>query len=106
MSKRYRSFSILFALAMSAAFVFAVHASHSVDAKITLRHPVELSAENRAFVRSLPKLKVSAYQHIPPLSFYDQQAAEYQGISVDTFRFIAEQMGLSYQFVDDDGFYV
>lgn len=106
MSKRYRPFSILLALAMSAVFTFAVHARHSFDTNITLRHPIELSAEERAFVRSLPQLKVSAYQHIPPLSFYDQQAAEYQGISVDTFRFIAKQIGLSYQIVDDDGFYV
>ncbi len=73
---------------------------------ISLRYPVEISAEERDFVQALPTLQVSPYQHIPPVSFYDAQTESFQGISVDVFRFIAEHIGLSYHFVVDEGLYV
>lgn len=73
---------------------------------ISLLHSVELNADDRAFVRSVPTLYVSAYRHLPPMSSYDPLSGEYHGISIDVFRFIADQIGLSYQFYHDDGAYV
>ena len=107
MSQIYRVIALQFALAISALCIGSVCAGQQSTAPvISLRYPVEISAEERAFVQALPTLQVSPYQHIPPVSFYDAQTESFQGISVDVFRFIAEHIGLSYHFVVDEGLYV
>lgn len=107
MSQIYRVIALQFALAISALCIGSVCAGQQSTAPvISLRYPVEISAEERAFVQALPTLQVSPYQHIPPMSFYDAQTESFQGISVDVFRFIAEHIGLSYHFVVDEGLYV
>lgn len=102
----YRTCYILIAMLLSFSYITFAQVLPADNSSIKLRHPVELSADDLAFVRSLPILHVSAYRHLPPMSFYNQLSGKYEGISIDIFDFIAEQIGLSYQFYDDSGGYV
>lgn len=106
MLRLYRTCYILIGMLLSFSYITFAQVLPADNSSIKLRHPVELSADDLAFVRSLPILHVSAYRHLPPMSFYDQLSGKYEGISIDIFAFIAEQIGLSYQFYDDSGGYV
>ncbi|HKM36622.1 MAG TPA: GGDEF domain-containing protein [Thiopseudomonas sp.] len=106
MDALYRVVCFLLVLAISTISSASVRVLPSSDHLITLNAPVELSADDLAFVRSIPTLQVSAYRHIPPLSFLDEATGQYQGISIDVFRFIADQIGLSYDFYEEGGLYV
>lgn len=106
MDTLYRAICLLLVLAMSAISFASAGVLPPNDYSITLKKPVELSADDLAFVRSIATLQVSAYRHIPPMSFYDEATAQYQGISIDVFRFIADQIGLSYEFYEQGGAYV
>ena len=99
MHKFFRACGLLLVLAISAFFPFSVNANQHLEAKITLQRPVQLSAEEQLFVSALPTLTVASHKQAPPLSLYDRHADKYTGISVDLFCFIANQIGLSYQFV-------
>lgn len=95
----FYKFSALIVLTISAMYVVVANPTLSFDQKITLREEVILTAEEQALIRSLPTLKVSAYQRAPPFSLYNRRINQYEGISVDVFCFIADQIGLSYEFV-------
>lgn len=99
MRSLFYNFSVLLVLAISIMFVVFAKASLPLEQTITLRESVVLSAEEQALIRSLPPLKVSAYQQAPPLSLHNRQSNQFLGISVDVFRFIAEQIDLPYEFV-------
>ena len=83
------------------ALDFSTDPEQPIEKLITLRKPVILSVEEQLFVGSLAPLKISSHEQAPPLSLYDRSSGQYNGISVDVFRFIADQIGLSYQFVSD-----
>ena len=106
MYKFYRTDRVLLTLFISVLSVCFAQASQTFNTHITLRHPVELSAEQQALVRSLPPLKIGTYQHWPPLAMYDQKTDEYEGISIDIFRFIADEIGLPYQLVSYKDLYI
>lgn len=86
--------------------IASAHALETYNTNVILLHSVELNADDLAFVRSIPTLQVSAYWHLPSMSSYDPLSGKYHGISIDVFRFIADQIGLSYQFYNDEGGYV
>lgn len=67
---------------------------------ISLTEAVLLTHDERAFIKSLPRLKVATYPQAPPLSLLNEHTGELEGISVDIFRFIAEQLHLSYELID------
>lgn len=90
MRSLFYNFSVLLVLAISIMFVVFAKASLPLEQTITLRESVVLSAEEQALIRSLPPLKVCAYQQAPPLSLHNRQSNQFLGISVDVFRFIAE----------------
>lgn len=106
MDTLYRVVCFLLVLAISTSTAASVRVLPPSDHLITLNTPVELSADDLAYVRSIPTLQVSAYRHIPPMSFFDQDTGQYQGISIDAFRFIADKIGLSYEFYEKGGLYV
>ncbi|HZJ92093.1 MAG TPA: GGDEF domain-containing protein [Thiopseudomonas sp.] len=106
MDTLYRVVCFLLVLAISASSAASVQQLPPNDHLITLHTPVELSADDLAYVRSIPTLQVSAYRHIPPMSFFDQATGQYQGISIDVFRFIADHIGLPYEFYEEGGLYV
>lgn len=95
------TFAALGVLSISSVFAldFATHPAPAKEALITLRQPVVLSVKDQLFVNSLAPIKVVSHDQAPPLSLYDHDTGQYQGISVDLFRFIADQIGLSYQFM-------
>lgn len=66
---------------------------------INLKSEVVLSAAEREFVAALPPLKVAAYPTASPYAWYNNQTGSYSGLSVDIFEFVAERIGLNYQFV-------
>lgn len=101
MRNRLYIFAMLVGLLISSAFALLPHTAYAANTLITLRKPVVLSAAEQRFVASLAPLKVVSHEQAPPLSLYDRSTGQYQGISVDLFRFIADQIGLSYQFVSD-----
>lgn len=70
---------------------------------ISMSAAVTLTEDERAFVQSIPTLRAAAYWYAPPLSSYDEKTAAYQGVSIDVFRFIADDIGLSYELVSDTG---
>lgn len=96
------SFSVIVVLAMSAMFLDGTKASLPAEHRITLRESVILTAEEQALIRSLPTLKVSAYRRAPPLSLYNRREKQYEGISIDIFRFIADEINLSYEFIQTE----
>ena len=89
----------LLLLGLSSLLIAAQAAAQPAKHRVVLNKTVSLSDDERAFIQSLPTLKVAAYQNAAPLSFYDEKSQQYSGLSIDVFRFIAEQIGLSYQFV-------
>lgn len=101
MHKFFRACGLLLVLAISAFFPFSVNANQHLEAKITLQRPVQLSAEEQLFVSALPALKIASHKQSPPMSLYDRYADKYTGISVDLFCFIANEIGLPYQFIGD-----
>ena len=68
----YRTCYILIGMLLSFSYITFAQVLPADNSSIKLRHPVELSADDLAFVRSLPILHVSAYRHLPPMSFYNQ----------------------------------
>ena len=62
---------------------------------IRLRHPVPLSAEEKAEFAALPPLRVLAVD-APPMARYDPDAMRYTGIGVDVWCFITKELGLRY----------
>ena len=66
--------------------------------RIRLRSPIELSAEERAELRSLPPLRIFSLNS-PPLTRYDEERGTYTGLSVDVLCFMAQQIGLRYEFI-------
>ena len=92
---------LLKALAVSVFFIFPVTAKQHPDANIQLLRSVELTAQEQLFVSTLPALKIASHKQAPPMSLYDRYADKYTGISVDLFCFIANEIGLPYQFIGD-----
>lgn len=66
--------------------------------RIRLRAPVELSAQERAELRALPPMRIVAVD-APPMMLYDADRGTYTGISADVLCFMAQQIGLRYEFV-------
>ncbi len=100
MRSLFYKFSVLIVLVISVMTAVAVKAGLPPSSqRITLREDVMLTAEERTLIRSLPTLRVSAYQRAPPLSLYDRRTNQYEGISVDVFSFIADEIDLSYKII-------
>lgn len=95
------SLAVVLVIGTAFAFDFASQQEQPAEQLITLRKTVILSTEEQLFIASLAPLKISSHAQAPPLSLYDRSTGQYSGISVDVFRFIADQIGLSYQFVSD-----
>ena len=68
--------------------------------RIRLRAPVELSAEERAELRALPPMRIVAVD-APPMMLYDADRGTFTGISADVLCFMAQQMGLRYEFITE-----
>lgn len=102
MRNLFYSFSVIMVLAMSAMYLVGTKASLPAEQRITLQESVILTAEEQALIRSLPTLKVSAYRRAPPLSLYNRREKQYEGISIDVFRFIADEINLSYAFIQTE----
>ncbi len=96
--------SVVLMLAWNPFFTaLASAAQPSAVGTITLNTAVSLSDDERTFIQSLPTLRVAAYWYAPPLSLFNEKTGTYQGISIDIFRFIADQIDLSYELVSDTG---
>lgn len=67
--------------------------------RVRLRQPPTLSVAEKTYVRSLPPLRVLPLLRAPPLSRYDTATGTVHGVAIDIFGFIADQIGLSYEFV-------
>jgi len=63
---------------------------------IRLQRPVQLSAQERAELRSMAPLRVLAVD-APPMARYDAERQTYTGIAVDVWCFIAQDLGLRYE---------
>lgn len=96
--------SLIVLFGFSCLFTTLACAAAPVENLIRLNKTVVLTDDERAFIESLPTLKVAAYRQAAPLSLFDEKTKQYRGVSIDIFRFIAEQIGLSYQFVGDADF--
>lgn len=98
----FYSFAVCVLLAIGATFLGITKASLPAEQRITLQESVILTADEQALIRSLPTLKVSAYRRAPPLSLYNKRKNQYEGISIDVFRFIADQINLPYEFIQTE----
>lgn len=65
---------------------------------VRLRHPVEISPQEKAEFRAMAPLRVLS-SDAPPMARYDQRRKAYTGISVDVWCFIARELGLRYEIV-------
>ena len=101
MHELFRDAGLLIVLGWSCFFTTTVSAIQPPEGLVTLSEAVVLTDDERAFIQSLPTLKVAAYRQAQPLSLFDEKTETYQGISIDVFRFIADQVGLAYEFVND-----
>jgi polar amino acid transport system substrate-binding protein len=54
---------------------------------------LELSAEERSYLKGLPPLSLGADEYWPPLGFFEEDGT-YRGINADYSRLIAEKLGL------------
>ncbi len=73
-----------------------------LDAPLIQMHShIVLSEQDAQFIQSLAPLRVMVDDNFTPLSYYDTNTSSYQGISVDLFRYLADIMGLKYQFLYD-----
>lgn len=70
-----------------------------------IRHdkPFDLSQEERVFLTSLAPIRVMADDNFSPLSYYDAAGKRYAGISIDLFRYVANALGIRYQFIYKKG---
>ncbi len=75
--------------------------AHGADALIQQRAEAVFSEDDRRFLASLPELRVMVDDNFVPLSRYDAAKSAYEGISVDLFRFVADQLGLKYRLIHD-----
>lgn len=101
MRKFYSACDLLIVLAISTVLVLFANNVSATESLISLRKPVVLSTAEQLFIRSLPPLKVVTHEQAPPMSLYNRSNGQYEGISSDVFHFIAQQIGLQYQFVSD-----
>lgn len=90
-----KPFSIL-CIVISVAFSGSVVACCNSSQSIQLLKPVEISAELRAEFQAMPALRVVAV-NAPPLAYYDEKQKTYNGIGIDIFRFIANELGLDFE---------
>ena len=95
MSLLPKSFAILIII-ISVTFSGSVVACCNSSQNIQLLKPVEISAELRAEFKAMPALRVVAV-NAPPLAHYDEKQKTYNGIGIDVFRFIANELGLSFE---------
>ncbi len=79
--------------------LFMTVPAYAEQQRITLQNKVMLTDAEQVFVEALPPLKVAAYPKASPYSLYDSKTNRYSGVSVDIFRFIAQEIGLKYEFV-------
>lgn len=91
---------LLSCLLMGAALATPARAALECDGaqRISLREPVSLSAEERAYLRDVPPLRIFAV-NTPPMAAYDKNRDTYTGISPDVLCFMARQTGLRYEFL-------
>lgn len=79
-------------------FVMSINSVIACDGaqNIRLLKPVDISAEQRAEFQSLPPLRVVAVG-APPMARYDEDQQTYNGIGIDVFCFITNELGLSFE---------
>lgn len=85
-------------LLLPAGQAFAGTCSHVVD--VFLTNEVSLSEEERSWLDGLAPLQVGVVRSAPPLADFDETTGNYRGISLDVFCFIAQELGLRYEFVE------
>lgn len=104
--RRWHPFSLFALLCLLALILPAGNALASTcgsAGNIQLRKQVAVTAEERAWVASLPALRVGVIRNAAPLTERDAVTGAYRGISIDVFCFIAQELGLRYRLLDSGG---
>jgi diguanylate cyclase (GGDEF)-like protein len=70
---------------------------------VQLKSEVRVTAQERAWVASLPAQRIGVLRNAAPLVGRGPLAGAYSGISIDVFCLIAGKLGLRYQFIDSGG---
>jgi diguanylate cyclase (GGDEF)-like protein/PAS domain S-box-containing protein len=90
---------LLFATLLAAGPRFGLCADRLIRPNKTFA----LSEEERQFIDSLEPLRVMVDDNFSPLSRYNLSTQQYEGISIDLFRHIAQALHLKYEFIYKKG---
>jgi len=88
-------------LAAAALFLFFSGLVNGSEDLVAPNKSFVLNEQEASFIRALPALKVMLDDNFTPLSHYDAKAGDYEGISVDLFRHVADHLGLKYEIIHD-----